>query len=412
MQPSPKFDEQSSTVEYDLMCDHFQENDVDSSSSLDAIIADDTTSASTARRHIQHGHALIYQGDYHNARQLLTAIKRRTPKKSSLKTNRRPTKTPPIAKLWKQQRQNVYNQTQETKMIMVEVDANHTLVNLRRPPNVQDILSSMYSSRKEPYVLPLRDLLGMIGAHEWYKKGVLIPQLGECIYPTYGVFAPTRNEYLDLVDQAATQFSINDAYSNDEEKIVMMDIGCGTGVLSALMLKKHNEIIDRVIATDTNPSAIQCSQDNISRLGFNSKVQLIQTDLFPADGSKADLIVSNPPWIPGRTDSWLDRAIFDDNDLSFLRRFLLNVKTHLKSKQNSEVWLLLSNLAELLGLRSRNDLMEMIDAGSLQVVDVYHTKPKHPKTSKSRHSYRGEHEEIAAARAAEITSLYRLRVDE
>jgi hypothetical protein len=46
-------------------------------------------------------------------------------------------------------------------------------------------------------------MLGLVGAHEWRKKGVEIPALGpppgNRIHAHYGVFSPVRGEYLDLV---------------------------------------------------------------------------------------------------------------------------------------------------------------------------------------------------------------------
>jgi hypothetical protein len=58
-----------------------------------------------------------------------------------------------------------------------------------------------------PSVVSLRELLGMVGAHEWRKKGVEIAALGAAphnrIHPHYGVFSPVRGEYLDLVARQA-----------------------------------------------------------------------------------------------------------------------------------------------------------------------------------------------------------------
>jgi hypothetical protein len=48
-------------------------------------------------------------------------------------------------------------------------------------------------------VASLRDLLGMTSAHEWRRRGVEIPALGESnnrIHPHYGVFSPVRGEYI------------------------------------------------------------------------------------------------------------------------------------------------------------------------------------------------------------------------
>ena len=54
-------------------------------------------------------------------------------------------------------------------------------------------------SAQGPSVVSLRTLLGLIGAHEWRTKGIEIAALDGRIHPHYGVFAPIRSEYVDLV---------------------------------------------------------------------------------------------------------------------------------------------------------------------------------------------------------------------
>jgi hypothetical protein len=53
------------------------------------------------------------------------------------------------------------------------------------------------------WVLSLRELLGLVSAHEWRKNGVPVAALGapphNRIHPHYGVFSPVRGEYLQLV---------------------------------------------------------------------------------------------------------------------------------------------------------------------------------------------------------------------
>ena len=59
-----------------------------------------------------------------------------------------------------------------------------------------------YGAAARPRCASLRELLGLIGAHEWRKNGVEIPALGARIHPHYGVFAPVRSEYVELVAEA------------------------------------------------------------------------------------------------------------------------------------------------------------------------------------------------------------------
>ena len=94
----------------------------------------------------------------------------------------------------------------------------------------------------------LRELLGLIGAYEWRRKGVEIPALGgDRIHPHYGVFSPVRGEYVDLVAQAPLP-------AGD----TAFDIGVGTGVLSAVLARRG---LARVIATDQDARALACARE-------------------------------------------------------------------------------------------------------------------------------------------------------
>jgi methylase of polypeptide subunit release factors len=99
----------------------------------------------------------------------------------------------------------------------------------------------------------LRELLGLIGAHEWRAKGVEVPAAGGRIHPHYGVFAPVRREYVDLVAHAPLPAATTKAS-------VAFDIGTGTGVLAAVLARRG---LARVIATDRDPRALACARANI-----------------------------------------------------------------------------------------------------------------------------------------------------
>ena len=82
-----------------------------------------------------------------------------------------------------------------------------------------------------------------------------------------------------------------------------------------------------------------------------------------------------------------------------LRGFLSGLTRHLETE--GEGWLILSDLAEHLGLRSRNELLAWISASGLQVLARLDTRAKHPRAMDSA-------DPLHRARAAEITSLWRL----
>src|SRR5262249_20297071 len=133
-------------------------------------------------------------------------------------------------------------------------------------------------------VTSLRALLGVIGAHEWRTKGIEIPEAGGRIYPHYGVFAPIRREYIDLVSAAPLPAAR-----------VAFDVGTGTGVLAAVLARRG---IEHVVATDLDPRASACARENVQQLGLSARIEVVQADLFPE--GRAGLVICNPPWIPAR----------------------------------------------------------------------------------------------------------------
>ena len=264
-------------------------------------------------------------------------------------------------------------------------------IQLRRAPDWKEACTEAWgapAADASVQVLTLRELLGVVGEHEWRKKGVAMPVLGKeaRIYPHYGVFSPVRGEYLALVNEAPLPAGARD---------LAFDIGTGTGVLAALLAKRG---VKRVVATDMSERALACAQDNVQRLGLTEKVYLQHADLFPE--GQAALIVCNPPWVPARAVTTLEHAVYDENS-AMLRGFLAGLKQHLLPE--GEGWLILSDLAEHLGLRSREELMGWIDAAGLYVVYRMDTEPTHGKAQDSSDA-------LHEARAAEVTSLWRLKV--
>ena len=339
-------------------------------------IADDQMKADAAYRLASEGTALLWRGDFHNARQLLQAMARRIDRKP-------PKQAASLTEAFHFNRQAQAHRSRILGMILLPCDAGY-VIPLRRAPDVQAACSEAYGPASGALVFSLRELQGIIGAHEWRKKGVEIPALGARIHPHYGVFSPIRGEYVDLV-AAAPLPSAELAF----------DIGTGTGVLAALLGKRG---VKRVVATDMEQRAIDCANGNISRLGLDACVQIVRANLFPE--GRAPLIVCNPPWLPGRAHSPLEHAVYDP-DSRMLHGFLAGLAAHLTP--DGEGWLILSDLAEHLGLRPRAELLARIDAAGLKIVDKHDIKPRHGRAADTS-------DPLHAARSAEVTSLWRLAI--
>ncbi|OYV00656.1 MAG: methyltransferase [Burkholderiales bacterium PBB5] len=270
-------------------------------------------------------------------------------------------------------------------MLVLPFDADHS-VPLRRAPDVREAGLQAHGPVDSHYVAPLRELLGLVGAHEWRKKGVEIPALKGRIHPYHAVFSPVRGEYVDLVAKAPLPAAAKPARA--------ADVGTGTGVLAAVLAKRGL----KVVATDTSAAALACAQDNLARLKLDGSVTLQQQDLFPK--GHWGLVVCNPPWVPATPHGPLEAAVYDP-DSRMLRGYLAGLKAHLAP--GGEGWLILSDLAEHLGLRSREQLLGWIVEGGLKVLGRLDTPPQHKKAADTS-------DPLHAARAAELTSLWRLGV--
>jgi len=338
------------------------------------MVADDRLTADAAYRLASEGTALLWRGDFQNARQLLQAMARRIDRKP-----RKPASSPIEAFNFHRQAQSQRARTLGMLLLPLEADFS---IPLRRAPDVKEACAEAYGSGEESSVVSLRELLGVIGAHEWRKTGVEIPALGDRIHPHYGVFSPLRGEYVGLVAEAPLPTSK-----------LAFDIGTGTGVLAAVLARRG---VKHVIATDQDPRALACARQNIARLGLKGRVEIVQADLFPQ--GRAPLVVCNPPWLPARANSPIEHAIYDPESRMLLG-FLNGLAAHLEP--GGEGWLILSDLAEHLGLRSREALLAAFDAAGLNVVGRLDTKPTHSRVSDAT-------DPLHAARAAEVTSLWRL----
>ena len=352
------------------------------------VLADDTLSADSAYRLACAGTGMLWRGDFQNARLLLQALARRcdAPKKvrRASKTNPEVTHTP--EEIFHLHRQAQSQRARTLSMILIQVNPDRQ-ISLRRAPDWRDAMEEAWGpANTTGCVTSLRELLGLVGAHEWHQKGMEISALGVApnnrIHPSYGVFSPVRGEYIQLVAEAPLP-----------SKALAFDIGVGTGVLSAVLAKRG---VQKVVGTDLDPRALACAKENIQRLGLGAKVELLQTNLFPE--GKAPLIVCNPPWLPARASSPIERAIYDENS-DMLKGFLAGLAAHLTPQ--GEGWLLLSDLAEHLGLRTRTELEAWMVSGGLKVIDKLDTKAEHKKVQ-------DQSDPLHAARAAEVTSLWRL----
>ncbi|MGV3621944.1 MAG: 50S ribosomal protein L11 methyltransferase [Archangium sp.] len=332
---------------------------------------DDSLKADDALRRVRKGEFLLYRGDFHNARQLLGAMSRRLPK---------PRHGSSPLEAFRAERRARAIEHDTVGHIVVELDNSYALQLKRAPDTSVACKQAWGKTTAQRIIVPLKTLLGVMGAGEWRKKGLEVPGLTRKLTPHYGVYVPTRTDYVELVRKLG-----------DVKNARCFDIGTGTGVLALLLLAKG---ADSVVGTDIDPRAVACAEENAKFFKVTDQFTVEERPLFPQ--GRADLVVCNPPWVPEPPKNRVDRAVFDDNG-DMLRGFLEGLTKHLTP--NGRGALVISNLAVLLGLRTPTFLKEEFERCGLTLRSSFEMPAKHGKAKDTS-------DPLHAVRAKEITTLY------
>jgi hypothetical protein len=188
-------------VEADKACSALWRSERGSPPPGRVVLADDTTTADAAYRMACEGTALLWRGDFHNATQLLQALARRVdrmPARKQRKLARTSSEALSPAAAFHQYRQAQSQRARVLSSVLLPFDADYGIP-LRRAPDARLACAEAWGPADVatgPSVASLRELLGVISAHEWRKKGLPIPALGDApdnrVHPHYGVFSPVR----------------------------------------------------------------------------------------------------------------------------------------------------------------------------------------------------------------------------
>lgn len=345
---------------------------------------DDRLTANAALARLKRGDALLYTGDWRNARQLLAALGRRVKPKRH---------TPPASarEAFRAERQQRSREHALLSRLVIALTPSLEIP-LPHAPDLKEPLREVLGPTEGEVAVPLRLLLGVQGAAGWTRSGVEVPGLKGRIHPRYGVYLPTRADYVELLLEAT-------GLANGR---TVLDLGTGTGVLSFVLLQHGAE---RAVGVDVDPRAVACAAENAARLGLDDRFVALEGGLYdaplegPLAGGRADLVVCNPPWLPEAPRTRLDRAVYDE-DGAMLSGFLAGLPAHLTPTGRG--LLLLSDLAVRLGLRDVGWLESQFEQAGLVVERVYEQAPSHPKA-------RDPGDPLHAARAGETVRLYVLR---
>lgn len=122
--------------------------------------------------------------------------------------------------------------------------------------------------------------------------------LGQCEFMSIvfevgpGVLIP-RPETEHLVERALEVLGA----TSDADAPVVYDVGTGSGCIAVAIAKEATHAT--VVASDVSPEALAIAERNAASYGVSGRVTLVQGDLFDAfpPGQRADLVVSNPPYV-------------------------------------------------------------------------------------------------------------------
>lgn len=119
----------------------------------------------------------------------------------------------------------------------------------------------------------------------------------------------------------------------------LLDLGCGSGVLSLIAAKKGAQ----VHAVDINAKAVTNTKLNAERNGV--QLQAYESDLMAAVTGEFDVVVINPPYFPGNPETIDKHAWYCGAGFEYFDRLYSQLKIHVPD--TVLVLMILSDLCDL-----------------------------------------------------------------
>ena len=257
-----------------------------------------------------------------------------------------------------------------SNLILIEI-VDHKLT-VKKSPSI-GWLEKLYPETND-FLLAFPKVQGLNSAWQWFQNGISIPVLRNKIHPYYGVYFPTRFDHLILFDNWLKRY--------EGAKKSAIDVGVGSGVLSFQMVK-HG--FQKVFGTDTNPNAIVGLTESMGDTKLSRKIELDFGHLFGKWEKQTELIVFNPPWLPGSHDlDKNDEAIYYNKDL--FPDFFKQAKKRLLPE--GKLVIIFSNLAQITHVTKVNPIEQELAEGGrfkLEKCLTRAVKVASDKTSRDQH---------------------------
>ena len=119
----------------------------------------------------------------------------------------------------------------------------------------------------------------------------------------------------------------------------VLDMGCGSGVLSVIAASKGA----RCLSVDKNPESVRCTMENASLNGVENSIEAFESDLFKGlkNMEDFDIIFFNPPYYRGVPADNFEMAFKAGEDFQIIKNFLSEAKTRLK--KNGKICMIISS---------------------------------------------------------------------
>jgi len=207
-----------------------------------------------------------------------------------------------------------------------------------------------------PFLIPARRFQRILTDMRRARDGVRIEALGDRITILPHVYVPS--------DQSVP--AMYAAYAGAMKGKTVLDMGTGTGVL-ALMAARSGA--SRVVATDSNPNAVENARINAALLGLANVVETRGPgNLFETvAGERFDVILFNAPWIEGEPKTLYDTANYDPG-YRVIDAFMRGSGEHLSD--GGVILLQYSNISERAGGGSVTRLRQTINDNGFRICET------------------------------------------
>lgn len=266
---------------------------------------------SQARRYLKNGGNVVFNGSLELAQQvtsrLLDGEQELLPRVSSVR-----------------ERKLASRQLRQRLLTLAWQDSRLGVANL-----AQGSIAGLLGERELPdlpLLIPVQDAAVIAGMSE-ARHPVSTIESDLLVHPD--VLAPKSEPTLRLVTDAMRQASLRLPVNAR-----VLDMGCGSGVLTIAALQILHQLNPQITASDILPEALATTRINVERLAVAglhpSAIRIGEPgDLFQQlSGQQFDLIVFNAPWVvaPARTRAEL---ALNDPGQQTMRRFFEQCPDHL-----------------------------------------------------------------------------------